>query len=160
MGHEQTSRHVRVMSVIPLKADIHQRGLHVRLKRADHFGLGTVVEEFLIMEIVFRFVVGGLVVSLFAAFGDLLKPKSFAGLFAAAPSVALATLGLTMLTNGPLYAATESRSMIARAVALFLYAFVTLHLIMRYRLHAGLASISALPGWLICALGAWFLVLQ
>ena len=30
-GHEQTSRHVRVMSVIPLKADIRQRGLHVRL---------------------------------------------------------------------------------------------------------------------------------
>ena len=31
MGQEQTSRHVRVMSVIPLKADIHQCGLHVRL---------------------------------------------------------------------------------------------------------------------------------
>jgi hypothetical protein len=30
-GHERTSRHVRVVSVIPLKADIHQRGLHVRL---------------------------------------------------------------------------------------------------------------------------------
>jgi hypothetical protein len=30
MGHKRTSRHVRVMSVIPLKADIHQRGLHVR----------------------------------------------------------------------------------------------------------------------------------
>ena len=30
MGHEQTSRHVRVMSVIPLKADIQQRSLHVR----------------------------------------------------------------------------------------------------------------------------------
>ena len=25
LGHEQTSRHVHVMSVIPLKADIHQR---------------------------------------------------------------------------------------------------------------------------------------
>ena len=31
MGHERTSRHVRFMSVIPLKADIHRRGLHVRL---------------------------------------------------------------------------------------------------------------------------------
>ena len=29
-GHEQTSRHVRVMSVIPLKADIDQRGLRLR----------------------------------------------------------------------------------------------------------------------------------
>ena len=31
LGHEQTSHHVRVMSVIPLKADIHQRGWHFRL---------------------------------------------------------------------------------------------------------------------------------
>jgi hypothetical protein len=31
LGHERTSRHVRFMSVIPLKADIHRRGLHVRL---------------------------------------------------------------------------------------------------------------------------------
>jgi hypothetical protein len=36
MGHEQTSRHVRVMSVIPFKADNHQRGLHVRfVPKAD-----------------------------------------------------------------------------------------------------------------------------
>jgi hypothetical protein len=31
LGQEPTSRHVGVMSVIPLKADIHQRSLHVRL---------------------------------------------------------------------------------------------------------------------------------
>ena len=36
LGHERTSRHVRVMSVIPPKADIHQRGLHVRLANSGH----------------------------------------------------------------------------------------------------------------------------
>ena len=29
LGHEQTSRHVRVMSVLPLKADIHQGGFRL-----------------------------------------------------------------------------------------------------------------------------------
>jgi hypothetical protein len=31
LGHEQTSRQVRLMSLIPLKVDVHRRGLHVRL---------------------------------------------------------------------------------------------------------------------------------
>jgi hypothetical protein len=29
LGHEQTSRHARVMSALPLKADIRQREVHV-----------------------------------------------------------------------------------------------------------------------------------
>ena len=42
LGHEQTSRHVRVMSVVTLKADIHQRGLHVRLvPKADMLGFSS-----------------------------------------------------------------------------------------------------------------------
>jgi hypothetical protein len=45
------------------------------------------------IQILIRFLVGGAVVSVFALIGDVLKPKSFAGLFGAAPSVALATLG-------------------------------------------------------------------
>ena len=44
-------------------------------------------------EYLVRFLVGGVVVSAFAMFGDVLRPKSFAGLFGAAPAVALATLG-------------------------------------------------------------------
>ena len=73
------------------------------------------------MQIIFRFIIGGLVVSLFAAFGDAVKPKSFAGLFAAAPSVAMATLGLTIMTEGKLFVATEARSMIYVGVAVIFF---------------------------------------
>jgi len=45
------------------------------------------------LEYVLRFLAGGIAVSAFAALGDTLRPKSFAGLFGAAPSIALATLG-------------------------------------------------------------------
>jgi hypothetical protein len=54
-----------------------------------------------------RFFAGGLIVSAFAILGDVLRPKSFAGLFGAAPSVALATLTLAILKNSPAYVATE-----------------------------------------------------
>lgn len=48
------------------------------------------------MEHVICFLAGGLVVLAFAVMGDILLPKSFAGLFGAAPSVVLVTLGLTL----------------------------------------------------------------
>ena len=54
----------------------------------------------MIFELAIRFVLGGVIVSAFAVIGDMLHPKSFAGIFGAAPSVALASLGLTFLTKG------------------------------------------------------------
>ena len=45
--------------------------------------------------------VGGIVVSVFAMLGDMLRPKSFAGLFGAAPSVALATLCIAFFGTEP-----------------------------------------------------------
>ena len=73
-------------------------------------------------DLILRFLIGGTVVSLFAVLGDIFRPKSFAGLFGAAPSIALATLGLTIHHNGKLYAAIEARSMMAGAVAMAVYA--------------------------------------
>jgi hypothetical protein len=73
-------------------------------------------------EILMRFLIGGLVVSLFSSLGDVLRPKSFAGLFGAAPSIALATIGLTIQQNGKTYAAFECRSMMLGAIAFFVYA--------------------------------------
>lgn len=51
-----------------------------------------------------RFLIGGLVVSGFATVGGLFKPTSFAGLFGAAPSVALATLALAISKDGKAFA--------------------------------------------------------
>jgi hypothetical protein len=56
-------------------------------------------------ELILRFLIGGVSVCAFSLLGDLLRPKSFAGLFSAAPSVALATLGLTIAAKGNAYAA-------------------------------------------------------
>ena len=68
-----------------------------------------------------RFVLGGLLVSLFAAVGTVLRPASFAGLFGSAPSVAIATLALAFANKGPDYAAIESRSMIVGSLGLVAY---------------------------------------
>src|SRR3954470_23508252 len=73
-------------------------------------------------ELVARFLIGGALVSLFAVLGDVFEPKTFAGLFGAAPSVALATLALTIHAHGAAYGALEARSMVIGAVALLVYA--------------------------------------
>jgi len=75
-------------------------------------------------EYVVRFLAGGVVVSAFAMLGDLLRPKSFAGLFGAAPSVALATLGIAVYRHGADYAALQSEAMMAGAIALAVYSVV------------------------------------
>jgi hypothetical protein len=111
------------------------------------------------MQLLVRFVVGGTLVSLFAVSGDVLKPKGFAGLFAAAPSVALATLSLTILTDGKYYAAIEAKSMIAGALAFCAYAVLCVYLMAIKHARAAPATISALLAWGLAA-AAFFAVLE
>jgi hypothetical protein len=106
-------------------------------------------------EYVARFFIGGMVVSIFAMLADLLRPKSFAGLFSAAPSVALATLGIAILQHGTSYAALQGRSMIAGAVALGVYSLVVCHLLVRTRRGALFATLLSLIVWLFVAFSVW-----
>ena len=108
-------------------------------------------------EYVVRFLVGGLVVSAFAILADVLRPKSFAGLFGAAPSVALATLGVATYGHGAEYASLQSRAMIAGAVALVVYSIVVCRLLVRARLDSLPATIISLVVWLFVAFGLLFL---
>ena len=60
-----------------------------------------------------------------AALGGIaFRPKSFAGLFGAAPSIALATLLITLSHKGAPFAAVEGRSMMVGAFALAAYSWV------------------------------------
>jgi hypothetical protein len=104
------------------------------------------------VEYAIRFLAGGAVVSAFAVLGDLLRPKSFAGLFGAAPSVALATLTLAFWKEGPAYVATEGRSMLLGSLALTLYSITVCQLLVRMHASALTATASATIVWLAGAL--------
>jgi hypothetical protein len=111
------------------------------------------------MEIIIRFLIGGAVVSAFSLAGGLFKPVSFAGLFGAAPSIALATLGLVIAKDGSAYASTECRSMIAGAVAFFAYCLFTIQCLMRFRLPTGISVLLSTLVWFLTAFGLWRVLL-
>jgi hypothetical protein len=99
-------------------------------------------------------------VSAFAILGDVFKPKSFAGLFGAAPSIALATLALTVTSQGKPYAAIECRSMMAGAAAFFVYAQCVTFMLVRLKWPALPASLLSLLIWLGTALALWWCIMD
>lgn len=114
----------------------------------------------MLQEIIFRFVVGGAVVACFSVVGGLFKQRSFAGLFAAAPSVALATLLLTLRREGAMYASVEARSMIAGAAGFCVYASAVTLILARYRTGTLRTTSACLLLWLATSLGLWFAFLR
>ena len=108
-------------------------------------------------EMIARFLIGGVIVSVFAAVAEVCRPKSFAGLFGAAPSVALTTLGIAIAQHGKDYAAIEARSMIFGAIAFLIYAAAASWILMRHKTRALPTTVGLLPLWLGTALALWFL---
>jgi hypothetical protein len=110
------------------------------------------------VDLLIRFLIGGAIVSLFAMLGDVLRPKSFAGLFGAAPSIALATVGLSIHQHGKPYTAYEARSMILAAAAFLIYAAITSCVLRQRKLSAFVCTIAFLPVWFAVSLGLWTLL--
>ena len=111
------------------------------------------------MELLWRFLIGGTVVSIFALLADVVRPKRLAGLFGAAPSVALATLALALWQGEGEQVAIEARSMVLAALALVAYAFTVERLLIGGRRSALAVSLAALALWSLIAL-AMFLALR
>src|ERR1700760_3886669 len=92
-------------------------------------------------------------VSAFAAFGDAVRPKSFAGLFGAAPSIALATILITLSQKGAPFVAVEGRSMIVGASALAAYSWTVCVLLKNFMMSSWSATMTALVVWFAVAYG-------
>ena len=111
-------------------------------------------------ELLVRFLIGGIAVSFFSVLGDVFKPKSFAGLFGAAPSVALATLGLTIMKEGTQHASREATSMMAGSIALFVYSSVVSWILMHRAVSAIRVSSVGIVLWGAVAFGSWYVWLR
>jgi hypothetical protein len=109
-------------------------------------------------DLLIRFLIGGVVVTLFAALGDILRPRSFAGLFGAAPSIALATVSLTIHKEGKAFAALEGRSMILGAIAFLCYAGLASLVLRRFKISALCTALVLMPVWFGVSLGLWAIV--
>jgi len=106
-------------------------------------------------EFVARFLIGGAFVSFFSALAEIFRPKSFAGLFGAAPSIALATLALTIRERGEAYAAIEAHFMVFGAVAFCFYAMAACWILRRYKPPALTTTLALLPIWFAVSFAAW-----
>jgi hypothetical protein len=99
-------------------------------------------------EAVLKGLAGGVLVVLFALFAEALSPKRFAGVFAAAPSVALASLTVTVLMKDAFDARSSTAGMIDGAVGFLAYSLAAPLLMKRWGSIRGAGA----------ALGAWFAV--
>ena len=113
------------------------------------------------MEWMERFLLGGLIVSVFSVVGDVLRPKGFAGLFGGSSlRRVLATLGLTLFTEGKEYAALEARSMIVGAGAFLVYAIACVYFIAKKHRRTAPTTIAMLLVWFVCAFGCRSVLLK
>lgn len=103
-----------------------------------------------------RGLAGGSLVVLFALVSELVKPKAFAGLFAAAPSVAVASLAITVIADSATKAREASIGMVVGAVGLAACCMVAVGAVPRLRAFWG--SIVAMAAWAVAGLGLYWAV--
>jgi uncharacterized membrane protein (GlpM family) len=77
-------------------------------------------------------VLGGCFVVAFAVLSDAVHPKSFAGIFGAAPSIALASLLVTVADKGVHSARVQSLSMMFGALAMVAYCVTAVRSVDRF----------------------------
>lgn len=108
--------------------------------------------------IVIKGLAGGTFVVLFALLGERLRPQSFAGILAAAPSVALASLLVILIFKGSTEVSDAARGMLAGAAAMVVAALVPIDAVRRFRAARG--SAVAVAAWVGTAGALYGLMLR
>lgn len=112
----------------------------------------------LLLSVVIHAVAGGLLVVCFALVAEMVKPKDFAGLFAAAPSIALASLVLTVVAMGSKVAAVAASGMAVGGLGMVAFCAVAIYTVRSHRALKG--SLLAFPVWFVGTAAAMALVFR
>jgi len=103
-----------------------------------------------------RGLAGGLLVVVFALIAEVVDPKAFAGLFAAAPSVAVASLAITVITESASKARHSSIGMVVGGIGMAACCVAAVGAIPRLKALWG--SVVAVLAWGVVALGLYWAV--
>jgi len=100
---------------------------------------------------------GGLFVVVFALVSEVLTPKRFAGLFSAAPSVALANLAVIVAVKGHTEAIASARGMLLGAAAFA--ASAALGAVVARRRGVRISSLVVCGTWILVAVPLYALLM-
>lgn len=109
-----------------------------------------------VIVVVIKALLGGTMVVLFAMVGHVVRPKWFAGLFGAAPSVAIASLAVTVVDKGHHDASVAAFGMLFGAAGFVAYGACVRPLLART--HAIVATSLGCVVWIVIAVGSYLLV--
>ena len=98
------------------------------------------------MEIVLKALIGGVLVVAFAALAETLSPKRFAGVFAAAPTISVGSLVVTVAYSGSSDARRACAGMVAGALGFIAYCLLAPEVVQRFGALRG--SAITLTAWL------------
>ncbi len=101
---------------------------------------------------------GGVLVVLFALLGEVIRPRSLAGITSGAPSVAAAGLVVTLLSSGAMMAWNLSLGMIAGAMGLVAWCLVGADAVKRFGGIKG--SLATTAVWFVVAFALWAVALR
>jgi uncharacterized membrane protein (GlpM family) len=102
-----------------------------------------------VLILVIKGVAGGTLVLVFALISQSLSPKRFAGLFGAAPAVALVGLTIALVDKGAHDGHEAAVGMLAGSAGMIAYALAAVAVLRRTR--ASRAAVAALGVWVLGA---------